>query len=64
MSDNTTQHTTYNPIFYTIPVYSGYWKIGDQTGMQIWMTKRPNWLHRKMTYIFFGWEWTDLKENT
>ena len=58
MSDN----TTFNPIAYTPPVYSGYWKIGDQTGMQIWMTKRPKWFHRKITYIFFGWKWADLKE--
>ena len=61
MSDNTTQHTTFNPIAYTPPVYSGHWTIG---GMRICLEKRPNWFHQKMTYIFFGWQWTDTKENT
>lgn len=63
MSDNdTTQHTTFNPITYTVPVYAGYWIIGDTVGMRIALTKRPNWLHRKMTYIFFGWKWIDTKD--
>ena len=60
MSD--TQHTTFNPITYTPPVYSGCWNIGGTEGMRICVTTRPNWFHQKMTYIFFGWKWTDSKE--
>ena len=63
MSDNDTiQHTTFNPIAPDIPVRVGCWDSG--CGMKIFLTKRPNWFHQKMVYIFSGWKWTDLKENT
>lgn len=35
----------------------GYWKVGE--GFQMHNKKKPNWLHQKMTKIFFGWEWKD-----
>jgi hypothetical protein len=35
----------------------GYWKVGE--GLQMHNKKRPNWLHRQMTKIFFGWKWED-----
>ena len=35
----------------------GYWKVGE--GLQMHNKKRPNWLHQKMTDIFFGWKWED-----
>jgi hypothetical protein len=61
MSD--TQHTTFTPIDYT-PVYAGHWSIGGTEGMRICLVERPNWFHQKMVYIFSGWKWTDIKENT
>lgn len=35
----------------------GYWKVGE--GFQMHNKKRPNWLHQKITKVFFGWEWKD-----
>ena len=60
MSDDTTQRTTtFNPIDFTVtaPVQVGCWDSGG--GMKICLTKRPNWFHQKMGYIFSGWKWTD-----
>lgn len=36
---------------------AGYWAVGE--GLQMHNKKRPNWLHQKMTDIFFGWKWKD-----
>tara|TARA_B110000503_G_C6907460_1_gene313244 strand:+ start:226 stop:534 length:309 start_codon:yes stop_codon:yes gene_type:complete len=33
----------------------GYWKVGE--GLQMHNKKKPNWLHRQMSKIFFGWDW-------
>jgi hypothetical protein len=33
----------------------GYWQIDKN--IQVWRKTKPMWLHRKMTKIFFGWEW-------
>ena len=35
----------------------GYWEVNKD--VQFWRKVRPNWLHQKMTKIFFGWEWKD-----
>ena len=35
----------------------GYWSIPP--AIQVWRAERPNWLHQKMTKVFFGWEWKD-----
>ena len=35
----------------------GYWEVSK--GVQVWRAQRPNWLHQKMTKVFFGWEWKD-----
>lgn len=40
------------------PECVGHWNIGDGS-VQVWREKRPNWLHQKMTKVFFGWEWKD-----
>lgn len=34
---------------------AGYWKVGE--GLQMHNKKKPNWLHRQMSKIFFGWDW-------
>ena len=39
------------------PTTVGYWTISGN--LQIHVKKRPNWLNRKMTKLFFGWEWND-----
>ena len=33
----------------------GYWEIGE--GLQLHNKKKPSWLHRQMSRIFFGWDW-------
>lgn len=33
----------------------GYWKVGE--GLQMHNKKKPNWVHRQMSKIFFGWDW-------
>lgn len=35
----------------------GYWEINKD--LHVWRKNRPNWLHQKMTKVFFGWEWKD-----
>ncbi len=35
----------------------GYWAINKD--LHVWRKQRPNWLHQKMTKVFFGWEWKD-----
>ena len=35
----------------------GYWAISSNTKLH--RKERPNWLHQKMTKMFFGWEWND-----
>lgn len=39
------------------PKCVGYWEVSP--GVQVWRQHRPNWLHQKMTKVFFGWEWKD-----
>ena len=33
----------------------GYWKVGEV--LQLHNKKKPSWLHRQMSKIFFGWDW-------
>lgn len=35
----------------------GYWLVNQD--VHFWRKVRPNWLHQRMTKIFFGWEWKD-----
>ena len=42
-------------------IYAGYYKIGGNTGMQISLSKKPKWIHRKFTKLLLGWEWIDNK---
>jgi hypothetical protein len=41
------------------PTYVGYLEIG--ISFRIALTKKPIWLHRKMMYLVFGWNWIDGK---
>lgn len=55
---SSTVNTTPTFQFKPNPECVGHWNIGDGS-VQVWREKRPNWLHQKMTKVFFGWEWKD-----
>jgi hypothetical protein len=52
-----------NNMFYanasTSPEGSGCWVINHS--FRIHVQKKPNWLHKKMVKLMFGWEWEDKK---
>ena len=37
----------------------GYWQVGE--GLRMHNSKEPNWLHKQMSKIFFGWKWNKTK---
>lgn len=41
-----------------LPKIAGSYRIGDSF-LQVILTKKPNWFHRKMVLLCFGWEWID-----
>ncbi len=44
------------------PKYIGYWEITPApASFRISTTYKPNWLHRKMAKLFFGWAWIEGK---
>lgn len=55
----TTSINTVNPTFQFRPDSNaaGYWEINKD--LHVWRLTRPNWLHQKMTKVFFGWNWKD-----
>jgi hypothetical protein len=52
-----------NYLSYTItpPSYIGGYRLGGNNGLQINLTTKPNWFHRKMMKLCLGWEWIDNK---
>lgn len=40
-----------------MPVYVGRWILSPNFGISV--TKKPNWLQRKMVTTLFGWKWID-----
>jgi hypothetical protein len=52
-----TINTTPTVQFRPEPDAVGYWQIDKN--LQCWRKNKPLWLHRKMTKLFFGWEWKD-----
>lgn len=52
-----TVNTTPTLQFRPEPDMIGYWEIDKN--IQVWRKVKPVWLHRKMTKVFFGWEWKD-----
>jgi hypothetical protein len=45
---------------FTTPNYVGYYKIGKEySGLDIGLTEKPKWFHRKMMKICLGIEWFD-----
>lgn len=47
-----------NSNFYLPPPVVGY--ICLNPNFKIGMTKKPNWFHRKMIHLVFGWVWEDI----
>lgn len=43
----------------TLPSYIGGYRLGGEQGLQINLTTKPNWFHRKMMKLCLGWEWVD-----
>ena len=39
--------------------YAGFYRIGGDAGLSIYLDKKPKWLHRKLMAICLGWEWID-----
>jgi hypothetical protein len=37
----------------------GCWRVGDY--LEFYSSKEPNWLHKQMSKIFFGWKWKKTK---
>ena len=43
------------------PTYVGGYRLGKDTyHTQINFTHKPNWFHRTMMRLCFGWEWVNL----
>ena len=44
------------------PKYVGGYRLGGKNGIQFNFTHhKPNWFHRTMMKLCFGWEWVNLK---
>jgi hypothetical protein len=44
------------------PEYAGYWELSSApNSFRIAITQKPNWLHRKMVKLMFGWTWIEGK---
>lgn len=44
--------------FWKEPDWVGYWElVPPPASFRVSTTYKPNWLHRKMTKLFFGWTW-------
>jgi len=44
---------------YTPPKNAGWYIINEH--LHFIFEKKPNWFHRKMTYLLLGWDWVDNK---
>ena len=44
-----------------VPTYVGGYRLGNDTyHTQFNFTHKPNWFHRTMMRLCFGWEWVNL----
>lgn len=61
MTEEKTLIADHNEVFTIDKLYStkylGYYQLGGSEGVQIYLVKKPKWLHRKMMKICFGLEW-------
>jgi hypothetical protein len=42
------------------PNYVGGYRLGAEYSVQVNLTYKPNWFHRNMMKLCFGWEWVNL----
>jgi hypothetical protein len=42
------------------PNYVGGYILGDTNRVQFNLTHKPNWFHRTMVRLCFGWKWVNL----
>ena len=48
--------------FFKQPTYIGYWElVPSPNAFRIATTKKPNWFHRMMIKLMFGWTWHEGK---
>ena len=45
--------------FNVLPTYVGCYRLGESTGLSIFLVKKPRWIHRKLMAICLGLEWID-----
>lgn len=45
--------------FAGFPEKAGFYEIGGPMGLQIYLAKRPCWLHRTATLAILGFVWKD-----
>lgn len=43
------------------PITKGYWQIGGQGAVHIFLVQRPRWLTRLMCKLLLEWVWVDQK---
>ena len=47
--------------FIKLPNYAGCYQLGGSQGLMVYLSKKPNWLHKKLMKLCLGWEWIDNK---
>ncbi len=50
-----------NTVFVSNPKYAGFYMIGGRDGLRVWLTRRPNWLHRNACRLVLGFVWVDAE---
>jgi len=45
---------------FNIPNYVGGYRLGTDHYFQLNLTYKPNWFHRTMMRLCFGWKWVNL----
>ena len=62
MKEGTTISNTFSDNYATIktPNYVGGYRLGGEFGLQVNFIYKPNWFHRTMMRLCFGWEWVNL----
>jgi hypothetical protein len=59
LSVNNPMSTTGWTLNFTQPKNVGKYVVNKEVHFNF--THKPNWFHRKMTYLLLGWEWKDYK---
>jgi hypothetical protein len=54
------KEVTYSYATIKTPNYVGGYRLGTDMSVQFNLTYKPNWFHRNMMKLCFGWEWVNL----